>query len=123
MQKKNVVTSQAEQDGPKGVKKQFEKTFLVDGNRKAIFAVFAISCLLHKRGYQDDWDHINIPLFLYPDNRKEITIASSRKMLEVKVKEACLSPQHIKCHSLRICGRTAYANLPEGGSITAGFLG
>lgn len=79
--------------------------------------------MLHKRGYRDDWDHINIQLFLDPDNGKEITIASSRKMLEGKVKEMGLSPQHIKGHSLRIIAMTSYENLREGGSITALFLG
>lgn len=57
------------------------------------------------------------------DTVKEITIVSSRKLLEAKVKEAGPSPQHIKGHSLRIGGATAYAKSPEGGSITAGFLG
>lgn len=79
--------------------------------------------MLPKRGYRDDWDHINIPLFKDPDNGKEITIANSRMMLEAKVKEADISPQHIKGHSLRNGGATEYANWPEGGSITPGFLG
>lgn len=100
--------------------KCFEKTFLVDGNRIAISA--CTFCLLHKRGYKDDWDHINTSLFEDPETGKEVTIAISRKFLEEKVIEAGLLPQNIKGNSLRIGGATAYANSPKSGSITAGVL-
>lgn len=53
-----------------GVEKRFEKTVLVDGDRNAISAGFAFSCMSHKRGYRNDWDHINIPLFEHIDTGK-----------------------------------------------------
>lgn len=87
-----------------GGEKRFEKTFLVDGDRNAISDGFAISSLLHMRGYRDDWNHLNTPLFTDPETGKEVTIASSRKLLGAKVKEAGLSPQHVKGDSLRIRG-------------------
>lgn len=108
-----------------GGENRFEKTFPVDGNRSDISAGFEIYRPSHKRGYRDVWDHHNTQLFMDPDTGKEITIASSRKLLAMKLREAGISPKHIKSHSLRIKGRegTAYAKSPEGCSITAGFLG
>lgn len=106
-----------------GGENSFEKTFLADSDRSATSAVFAIYSLTHKMGYCDDWDHLNVPLLLDPDTGKEVTISSSRTMLAMKVREADLSPQHIKRHSLRIGGATAYENSREGGSITVVLLG
>lgn len=116
------MVAQTEQNRPGG-EKSFGKTFLVDGDRKAISAGSAISWLLHKRGYRDDWDHINIPLFEDPGTGKEITIVNSRKLLEEKVKEAVLSPQHIKRHLVMLGRTSAYAKSSADGSITSGFLG
>lgn len=102
---------------------RFEETFLVDHDPNVISAGAAISAMLHKRAYSDDWGHVNIPLFLDPDTGKEVTINASRNMLSTKVREAGLTPDHMKGHSLRIGGATAYANSPSGGSVTSGFLG
>lgn len=79
--------------------------------------------MLHLRGYKYEWDLIQIPFFLDPETGKDITLESSKRLLADKVREALLSPQHVKGHSLRIGGATAYENSPDGGSITAGFLG
>lgn len=99
----------------------FEKTFLVDGSRDAIYAGFAISFMLHLRGYNDEWDILTTPKFLEPDTGKEVPLSSSRRMLAEKVREAGLSPQHVKGHSIRIVVATAYANSPEDRSIMAEF--
>lgn len=48
--------------------------------------------------------------FLDPDKGKEVTIASSSKLLAAKMREAGISTQHIKGNSLRISGDTAYGN-------------
>lgn len=53
---------------------------------------------------------------------KEINIVNSRMILEAKVNEASLSPQHVKGHFLRIVRETSYANSQELGSITVGIL-
>lgn len=82
--------------------KRFEKTLSVDRDRSSISAGFAISCMLHKRGYRDDWDHINTRLFEDPDTGKEITTCNSRKMLETNVSKAVLSPKHAKGNSVII---------------------
>lgn len=90
-----------------GGEKWFEKTFLVDGDRISISAGFTISCMLQMRGYRDDGYQINIPLFEDPGTGKEITISSSRKLLETKVRGAGLSPQHVKCTPVESGGTTA----------------
>lgn len=48
--------------------------------------------------------------FFDSDAGKEVKLFRSRLMLVEKVREAGLSPQHVKRHSLRIGGATAYAN-------------
>lgn len=45
----------------------FQKTVLVNEDCKYISTAFAISCLLHKRGHKDYWDHINIPFLQDPN--------------------------------------------------------
>lgn len=105
------------------VRNDLKKTFFVDGDRDAFSAGFAVPCLIHKWGFRDVWDSINIPLFEGTDTGKEITITSSGKMMEGNVKEAVLSSQHIKDHSLRIGGAKSYATFPRGGSIIPGLLG
>lgn len=102
---------------------QFKKTFLVDHRPSSISEGAAISARLHNRVNKDDWDHVNTPLFLNPDTVKDLTITASLSMLKSKVREAVLSQTHIKGHSLRIEGATAYANSTSGGAINAGFLG
>lgn len=63
------------------------------------------------------------PLFLDTETEKEIKLAASRRYLVKKVNEEGLSLQNVRGYSLRIGGHTAYANLPNGGAIKAGFLG
>lgn len=63
--------------------------------------------MLNMRGYKDDWDFAPTLLFLNHSTGKEINIASSRKLLAQKVKEAVLLEQHVKGHSLRIGGATS----------------
>lgn len=105
-----------------GAEKRFEKTFLVDGNRNPISAVIDISRMFHKQGKLNNLYHINIPLLEDLDNETEKTISYSSKLFWARVKEEGLSPQHIKGHSLRILGASAFANLPDRESSTAGFL-
>lgn len=66
---------------------------------------------------------MQLPPFWDPDSNKEITLACSRRYLAKKIKEAGLSPQHIRGQSRGIGGATAYANSPNGGATTAAFLG
>lgn len=105
------------------MERSFEKNLLVDIDRNAISTGFGISSLLHMRGYKEDLDLINKPLLADTESGKQVTIESSRKVLVEKVKEAALSPQHKKGHSLRIGGATVYPNSPKGGFITAVSLG
>lgn len=53
----------------------------------------------------------------------EIYLTESKRMMKGKVEEAGLGEAFIKWQSLRIGGSTAYANSPEGGTLTPGFIG
>lgn len=52
-----------------------------------------------------------------------MTIATSRKKLVEKVKEAGLSVKFIKWHSLRIGRASPYYNSSSAGEVTEGFMG
>lgn len=69
--------------------------------------------MLHLREYKDNWDLVDIPLFLDPDTGKEVTLASSKWMLAGRVKKARLSPQNVNDHSLGKGGANAYENSPK----------
>lgn len=101
----------------------FKKTFLVDPDKKAVSAGLAITTILHTRGIKEGGPVTKLPLFLDPETGKEVKIAASHIYLARKVKQAGLSPEHVRGHFLRIVGATAYDNSPSGGAITVGFLG
>lgn len=99
--------------------KDFEKTFLVDNEYDSLSAGAAIEHTLNVRGWREKSD----PLFLDYKTGKEVTLATSRKKLAEKVKEAGLSEKFMKGHSLLIGAASAYANSSAAGPATASFMG
>lgn len=79
--------------------------------------------MIHTRQVRKEWPLMQLQLFSDLESKKEITIPESRCYLAKKVKEAGILPQHVRAHSLRIRGATAYATSPEVGAIKVGFLG
>lgn len=111
----DMKPTKTEQSG----EKDFEKTLLVDNEYDLISAGAAIEQMLNLRGRAEKSD----PLFFDYKTGKEVTLATSRKKLAEKFKEAGLSEKFIKGHSLRIGGASAYANSSAAGAATAGFMG
>lgn len=101
------------------VEKAFERSFLVDHDHDILSAEAAIEYMLTNRGHYEKDD----PLFIYPNTRKEVTIAASKRKLAKRVEEAGFSGKFIEGHSLRIGGSSAYANYGAAGPATAGFMG
>lgn len=82
--------------------------------REAIFKM-----LENDRRWDSDKD---TPVFR-DEQGKEITYTESSKELKEALKRANLQELATGTHSPRICGSTAYTNLPSGGELVAGFMG